>query len=100
MKSPMTKEDLVRNLALKSGISTKQSQSVLNSLYDIIVSELNECGTFNLPNVCKLVKSEKSATPERKMYSRLIKQEIVAKAKPARKVVKIKPVKALNDCIQ
>lgn len=100
MKNPMTKEDLVKSLATKTGITTKQSQAVLSALYDTIVSELNDCGTFNLPNVCKLVKSQKAAKPERKMFSRLTKQEVVAKAKPAYNVVKIKPLKPLKDCIQ
>jgi hypothetical protein len=45
----------------------------------------------------KIMVVEKPATPERKGINPFTKQEQIFQAKPARKVIKVRPLKALKD---
>ena len=54
-------------------------------------------GVFALPGLLKILVIQKPATPERKGINPFTKQEQIFKAKPARKVIKVRPLKALKD---
>lgn len=59
--------------------------------YDIIP------GGFALPGLVKITVVHKPATPKRKGINPFTKQEQIFAAKPARKVIKVRPFKALKD---
>jgi nucleoid DNA-binding protein len=96
---PMTKAQLAKMLADSSGVSASQASDILDQLSSIAIEQTNSTGSFTVPGLVKITKSVKAATPEKKMMSPLTKQEITVKAKPARNVVKVKPIKALKDSI-
>jgi hypothetical protein len=54
-------------------------------------------GVFALPGLLKIVVVNKPATPQRTGINPFTKQEQVFAAKPARKVIKVRALKALKD---
>ena len=56
-------------------------------------------GSFVVPGFAKFVVVKKPATKERIGINPFTKEPTVFKAKPARKVVKARPVKAVKDAI-
>ncbi len=56
-------------------------------------------GVFNVPGLMKVKVIRKPATKARKGINPFTKEETVFKAKPARNVVKIQPLKALKDMV-
>ena len=56
-------------------------------------------GVFSLPGLVKLKRVVKPATKARMGINPFTKEEMMFKAKPARKVVKAQPLKALKDMV-
>jgi hypothetical protein len=54
-------------------------------------------GVFALPGLLKIMVITKPATPKRKGINPFTKQEQIFKSKPARKVIKVRALKALKD---
>jgi hypothetical protein len=61
--------------------------------------ELKKSGVFTVPNLVRLLVVKKAATKERKGINPFTGQETVFKAKPARKIVKGRPLKAAKDAV-
>lgn len=95
----MTKSDFLNSLAEKSSLSKKQASAVMDALGAIVTDQLKTTGQVTIPGLIKLNVSEKAATPEREGINPFTKQPAIIKAKPARKVVKARPVKALKDAV-
>ena len=56
-------------------------------------------GEFSIPGLMKIKVVRKPATPERQGINPFTKEETVFKAKPARNVVKVLPLKGLKDMV-
>jgi len=95
----MTKSEFLNAVAEKSGLTKKQAVSVMDAVSAVISEQLKSSGEITLPGLIKLTVSEKPATPEREGINPFTKQPTIIKAKPARKVVKARPVKALKDAV-
>jgi nucleoid DNA-binding protein len=95
----MTKSEFLNAVAEKTGLNKKQASTVIDALSDIITEQLKSNGEVTIPGLIKLNVSEKPATPEREGINPFTKQPTIIKAKPARKVVKARPVKALKDAV-
>jgi nucleoid DNA-binding protein len=95
----MTKSEFLNAVAEKTGINKKQAGNVLDAVNDIVSEQLKASGEVTIPGLIKLIVSEKPATPEREGINPFTKQPTTIKAKPARKVVKARPVKALKDAV-
>jgi nucleoid DNA-binding protein len=76
--------------------------SVFEGLAMLIKKDLSKKGpgAFVVPGLMKLVVVHKPAVPERTGINPFTKQEQVFKAKPARKVVKVRPLKALKEMVR
>ena len=85
--------------AVGDGTTRKQVKSVLESLTDIGHRELKKNGLFVLPGFAKFVVVKKPATKERQGINPFTKEPMTFKAKPARKVLKARPVKAAKDAL-
>ena len=94
-----TKSEILSNIAKATQLSRKQVASVLEALAGQIKAAVGKKGpgVFALPGLMKIVVVNKPATPQRKGINPFTKQEQVFAAKPARKVIKIRPFKALKD---
>ncbi|HIF33019.1 MAG: HU family DNA-binding protein [Pirellulaceae bacterium] len=98
---PMTKTEILTYLAEDTGLSKKDVGSVLDGLGTLIGKNLGKRGpgVFNLPGLMKVKVIRKPATKARKGINPFTKEETVFKAKPARNVVKILPLKGLKDMV-
>ena len=94
-----TKSEIISNIADATGRSRKQVASVFAALADQIKTAVGKKGpgAFVVPGLMKLIVVQKPATRAHKGINPFTKQEQMFKAKPARKVVKIRALKALKD---
>ena len=99
-KTP-TKSQLMTTIAEGTGLSKKQVASVFEALGEQVKKNLGGRGPgkFVVPGLMKMRVVKKPATKARKGINPFTGQETVFKAKPARKVVKIQPLKALKDSV-
>jgi nucleoid DNA-binding protein len=96
---PATKSEILSNIAKATQLSRKQVVSVLEALAGQIKAAVGKKGpgVFALPGLLKIMVIHKPATPQRKGINPFTKQEQIFKAKPARKVIKVRALKALKD---
>jgi DNA-binding protein HU-beta len=99
MVAQMTKSQLIENIATQSELSKKDVKSVMEALAVIGYKQLKKTGVFMLPGFAKFVVIKKPATKARKGINPFNGQEMMFKAKPARKVVRARPVKAAKDAV-
>ena len=101
MPSPLSKSALIESIAelQPDDTSKRQVKSVIEALATIGHKELKKSGVFLVPGFAKFVVIKKPATKARKGINPFTKEPTVFKAKPARKVVKARPVKAVKDAI-
>jgi nucleoid DNA-binding protein len=95
----MSKTELVEAIASQSGLDKKQVNTVLDSLNDVIYQELKAQHEVVIPGLLKLVTINKPAVPAREGINPFTKEKTMFKAKPARKVIKPRPLKALKDAV-
>jgi nucleoid DNA-binding protein len=96
-----SKSQIVSEVAEKNDLSRKQVAGVFESLSKLIEKDLGKRGpgVFTIPGLVKLTVVRKPATKERKGINPFTGEETVFKAKPARNVVKARPLKALKDMV-
>lgn len=101
-KAPVTKSQLISTLSETTSVSRKDVSSVISELSGIIEGHLkkNGPGIFTLPGVLKMKVVRKPATKARKGVNPFTGQEMMFKAKPARNVVKILPLKAVKEMVK
>jgi len=97
-KAP-TKSEMVASLVTTTGLSRKQVAGVLNALTDLIAKNVGKKGpgVFVVPGLMKIMVIQKPAVAAHKGINPFTKQEQMFKAKPARKVIKVRALKALKD---
>jgi nucleoid DNA-binding protein len=98
---PPSKTEIYASIADTTGLSKRDVGAVFDALNDQIKKALSRGGskTFAMPGLCKIVVTHKPATKERKGINPFTKEETIFKAKPARNVVKIRPLKKLKDMV-
>jgi nucleoid DNA-binding protein len=96
---PAKKSEILANICKVTKLSRKQITAVLDALSGQIKAAVGKKGPgiFVLPGLMKVMVIHKPATPQRKGINPFTKQEQVFAAKPARKVIKVRPLKALKD---
>ena len=95
----MSKSEFVEAVASQSGLDKKQVNAVLNALTDVVYKELKAQNEVVLPGLVKLTSVTKPAVPEREGINPFTKEKTMFKAKPERKVIKPRPLKALKDAV-
>ena len=97
----MSKSEILNAIAENTQLSRKQVSAVFAALSQQIEQAVSKKGpgVFALPGLVKIKVIHKPATKARKGINPFTKQECVFKAKPARKVVKVRPLKALKDMV-
>ena len=94
-----TKSEILATISKDTELSRKQVSAVFDSLNGVIKKSLRSHGIVTLPGLLKLKVVKKPATKARKGINPFTKEETVFKAKPARKVLKVRPVKAAKDAV-
>lgn len=96
----MSKSTLIQTIADQSdSLSRKDVKGMIETLATIGYKELKKTGTFVLPGFAKFVVVKKPATKARKGINPFTKEPTIFKARPARKLIKARPVKAIKDAI-
>jgi nucleoid DNA-binding protein len=98
---PRSKSEVVTVIAEHAGISKKEVSAVFDAMGQMIAADLSKgsAGTFNVPGLMKVSVVRKPATKARKGINPFTKEETTFKAKPARNVVKVRPLKGLKDMV-
>lgn len=95
----LSKTELVEAVASQSGLEKKQVNAVLDALSNVVYQELKSQNEVVVPGLLKISTVTKPATPEREGINPFTKEKTMFKAKPERKVIKARPVKALKDAV-
>ncbi len=101
VKKPPTKSEILTSIADTTELSRKQVISVFDALNALIQDNLKPRGpgSFSVPGLMKIRVNKKPATKSRKGINPFTGEETTFKAKPARKVVKVTPLKNLKDMV-
>ena len=96
-----SKSEILNIIAADTTLNRKQVAAVLDSLTSLIGKSVGSrgAGVFSLPGLLKVKVIKKPATKARKGINPFTKEETMFKAKPARKVVKVLPLKGLKDMV-
>jgi nucleoid DNA-binding protein len=96
-----TKGEVFTDIADSTGLTKKQVTAVFDEMAGLIKKDLGSRGpgVFTVPGLLKLKRIVKPATKARKGVNPFTGQEMMFKAKPARKVVKAQPLKALKEMV-
>jgi nucleoid DNA-binding protein len=99
IKEPYTKTMLFNDIAERTELKKKDVVAVFDELSNIINGHIrrNAAGVFTVPGLMKIKVVRKPATRARKGINPFTGEPTIFKAKPARNVVKIQPLKALKD---
>lgn len=95
--SPTTKSQILTTISEKTGLKRKEVVSVFDTLGSLIGQDLKKAGVFNLVGLAKIKVVRKPAMPARKGINPFTKEEVIFQAKPARNVIKIKPLRLLKE---
>ena len=101
-KKPATKSEILQNISETTGLSRKEVSSVLDALGGEIKKGIGKRGpgAFTLPGLCKIVVQRKPATKAATRPNPFKPGEMMeVKAKPARNVVKVRPLKNLKEMV-
>ncbi|MDX2021191.1 MAG: HU family DNA-binding protein [Deltaproteobacteria bacterium] len=98
-KGPLSKSALIQSIADKTELARKDVKGILETLGSVGLQELKKNGLFVVPGLVRMLVQKKPATKARKGVNPFTGEPAVFKAKPARKVIKARPVKAAKDAI-
>jgi DNA-binding protein HU-beta len=99
MATQLSKSQLIEKIATTTELSKRDVKTVMDTLVDVGHKELKKNGIFLVPGFAKFVVVKKPATKARKGVNPFTGQEMMFKAKPARKIVRARPVKAAKDAV-
>jgi nucleoid DNA-binding protein len=96
------KTQILDAVAGATDLSRKQVGAVLEELGNVIEGHVKKkaVGEFVLPGLLKINTVRKPATKARKGINPFTKEEQMFKAKPAKTVVKIRPLKKLKEMVE
>ncbi len=101
IKDPLTKGGMMRAIGEMTGVSKRDITGTLEALAKLVELHVKSRGPgkFVLPGLLKIVVVKKPARPARKGINPFTGQEMMFKAKPAYKVVKIRALKKLKEMV-
>ena len=101
VKKPMTKTEILNEIAGNTGLTKKQVSSVFDEFAILIERHIKKRspGKLVFSGLFKIEVKRKPATKARKGINPFTGEETVFKAKPARRAVKISPLKKVKDMV-
>lgn len=97
-----SKGDVYRTIAEQTGVGRKEVAAVFDTMSRMIAADLSKgAGVFAVPGLMKVTVIRKPAQPARKNVPNPFKpgETMDVAAKPARNVVKVRPLKALKAMV-
>ncbi|MBL8859864.1 MAG: HU family DNA-binding protein [Planctomycetes bacterium] len=98
---PRSRGEFYTTIAEQTQLSRKQVASVFETMGKILSVDLGKSGPgiCNVAGLMKVTVVRKPATKARKGINPFTKQEVMFKAKPARNVIKVRPLKTLKSMV-
>lgn len=100
-KKARSRSEVFQTIAQHSGVHRRDVAAVFHALGGIIRSDLSKggAGVASVPGLLRITVRRKPATPARMGINPFTKQQVMFKAKPARNVVKARPLKGLREMV-
>ena len=97
----MSKSQFLKVLSEKSGLNELQAGTALDTINAIITQQLGKQGPGEvlIPGLLKLNVVERPATGQHEGIHPLTREPMTYKAREARKVIRVRPLKALMDAL-
>jgi nucleoid DNA-binding protein len=99
--APRSKSDVFSTIAQHAGLHRRDVAAVFHALGSLIKADLskNGAGVFKVPGMMRITVTRKPATKARMGINPFTKEEVMFKAKPARNVVRVRPLRGLKDMV-
>ena len=99
VKDPLSKGGIIKAVMDMTGLGKKEVVATLDGFSKVIELHVKSRGPgkFTMPGLLKISVVKKPARPARKGVNPFTGEEVMFKAKPAHKVVKIKALKKLKE---
>ena len=96
-----TKSEVFSIIAENTGLTRKQVSEVFDVTKQLIAKDLKKSGpqAVNLGGMMKVTVQRKPATRARKGVNPFTGEDCVFKAKPARNVIKVRPLKSMKELV-
>ena len=100
-EKPLSKTQLISNIAEATELTKKEVDAVLEAFKNEIAKALSSegAGQIQLPGLLKIVKQHRPATKKRQVRNPATGDMVWSGPKPARDVIKVRPLKALKDMV-
>ena len=97
----LNKSQFVEMMAQKSGLTKKEVAAALEALNATVAQQLGKRGPGEvvIPGLLRLAVVEKPATAQHEGINPFTKAPMIYKARPARKVIRARPLKGLKDAV-
>ena len=98
---PRSKGEFYTTIADQMEMPRKQIASMFDAMGRVLAADLGKGGPglVNVAGLMKVTVVRKPATKARKGINPFTKQEVMFKAKPARNVIKVRPLKSLKSMV-
>ena len=98
---PRSQGEVFRTIAQHVGIHRRDVAAVFHVMGSLIKADLSRSGSgvFKVPGLMRITVKRKPATKERQGINPFTKEPMTFKAKPARNVVRVRPLQALKAMV-
>ncbi len=98
---PRSKSDVFGTIAQHAGLHRRDVAAVFHSLGSLIQADLSKLGAgiFKIPGLLRITVTRKPATKARMGINPFTKEPAMFKAKPARNVVRARPLRGLKEMV-
>ena len=98
---PRSKSEVFGTIAQHAGVHRRDVAAVFHTLGSLIKADLSKlgAGVFKVPGMMRITVIRKPATKARLGLNPFTKEEVMFKAKPARNVVRVRPLRGLKDMV-
>jgi nucleoid DNA-binding protein len=99
--TPRSKSDVFATIAQHAGVHRRDVAAVFHALGALIKADLSKlgAGVFKIPGMMRIAVTRKPAIKARLGVNPFTKEEVMFKAKPARNLVRVRPLRGLKDMV-
>ena len=96
-----SKSEVFGTIAGHVGIHRRDVAAVFHAMGSMIKADLSKSGSgvFSVPGLMRITVKRKPATKERQGINPFTKEPMTIKAKPARNVVRVRPLRGLKEMV-
>lgn len=98
---PRSKSEVFGTIGQHAGIHRRDVAAVFHVMGSLIKADLSKggAGVFKVPGLMRITVARKPATKERMGINPFTKEQVMFKAKPARNVVRVRPLRGLKEMV-